>query len=202
MNNEDETADYPMPWWTPFFGRIWKISIIRSLIMFFMSRSRFDLVRDPKKELLMMPIRAGYLFNAGKHEKAYTLAEKMLRLSPDDPSGLINANAIHAGNLLLGHRALERDDTEAAEAYLLAAANIDEYPYIAGYHGPSFNLADKLLERGCEKVVLKYLQKCKRFWPSGEDVLKHWSNEIKLGKKISMAEEQKRWAEQGKESNE
>ena len=90
-------------------------------------------------------------------------------------------NAIHQANIVLGLIALENDNVDKAEKYLVAAALTPGSSQLKGM-GPNMLLAKKLLEAGRRSAVLQYLDGCGSFWRLSFGRLWKWKLEIRTGR--------------------
>jgi hypothetical protein len=88
-------------------------------------------------------------------------------------------NAIHYAHLLLGHRALARNDVETAAKELREAGRTPGSPQLNSF-GPDMSLAAELLARGERDVVLAYLEDCDRFWDAKR--LAVWIADVRAGR--------------------
>ncbi len=100
---------------------------------------------------------------AGDYAKVKKYASEMLTSAVGDSASWNYGNAVHHGNLLLGHAALQEDDLTAAEEYLLKAGKTPGSPQLNSF-GPNMLLAKKLLEKGRKQAVIEYLKLCGVFW--------------------------------------
>lgn len=79
---------------------------------------------------------------------------------------------IHEANDVLGRVALRAGDMTSAKAYLLKSATMPEAAMSEA--GPPMLLAQALLDRGENEVVLQYLESMKRTWKSGAVKIDAW----------------------------
>ena len=106
-------------------------------------------------------------------------AEKFATMMLDnDAAGWNRGNRVHQGNLILGQIALADGNVDEAKSRLLLAGKTDGSPQLNSF-GPNMLLAKELLERGESEVVLEYFALCQKFWKSGSQTLKLWSNDVK-----------------------
>jgi len=127
------------------------------------------------------PLRADIAkaaFKAGDFDKASEYAHQMLKLSG---AGWNSGNNIHYGNIVLGHVALAKGDTETAAAYLIKAGETKGSPQLDSF-GPNMTLAQELLIAGEDEAVLKYLEACGHFWDMDRGRLKKWAEAIHANK--------------------
>jgi hypothetical protein len=117
--------------------------------------------------------------NSGNLETAIGIARSALR-SASDPEHWNYGNAVHYGNLILGHVALRDRDVQEAGRYLLKAARTPGSPQLNSF-GPNMSLARDLLRMDKENVVLRYLDLCRGFWDGHEETLRSWAADIRVG---------------------
>jgi hypothetical protein len=125
-------------------------------------------------------------FGAGELEKAKRYASDLLTTAADSlpqEDGRPDGDAIHHGNLILGRVALREGDIQQAKKHLLEAGKTSGSP-VLGSFGPKMTLAQELLEKGEQEVVLEYFELCKKFWTgaSHHQKLDQWAAEVKKGK--------------------
>lgn len=116
---------------------------------------------------------------AKRWTKAQHYAEQMLLESNRNSA---NENNIHTSNIVLGRVALQRGEIEKAKAYLLKAGDIPESSRLYS-SGPSMSLANELLDKGEQEVVLAYFELCAKFWKTGRNKLSSWSRSVTNGVK-------------------
>jgi tetratricopeptide (TPR) repeat protein len=134
---------------------------------------------------------------AGDYKRAKQLANEML-INNIDTLSFNYGNTIHDANTLLGRIALMEDDLEEARAYLIKSGECPTSPQLSSF-GPTYALAQELLERGEKDIVLDYLDLVYILWadpknidPSDTrmiaynqkkiEVLNKWKEEIIAGK--------------------
>ncbi len=120
-------------------------------------------------------------FKAGKLETAETLAKDLLSQAEKWEKNWNYGNAVHFGNLVLGHVALKRGKTADAKAYLLKAGKISGSPQLNTF-GPNMLLASELLAKGEKDVVLEYLELTRAFWSPDLSKIDEWKPIIEGGK--------------------
>lgn len=91
-----------------------------------------------------------------------------------------HGNAVHYGHTALGLAAFERGEVKEAARRLLLAGATPGSPQLDSF-GPTFVLAQRLLEAGAKAAVLAYLDLCARFWEFGRGRLDAWRREIHQG---------------------
>lgn len=117
---------------------------------------------------------------AGKFDKAKKYALMLLEASVEQPgAGWNYGNAVHHGNLVLGHVALHGDQIDEAEAYLLQAGKTPGSPQLNSF-GPNMSLALALLKRDRKKAVIEYLTLCGKFWKKA--TTDAWIKDIEEGR--------------------
>jgi hypothetical protein len=102
-------------------------------------------------------------FQEEKFQEAKNLALEYLDLARSYQINWNFGNAIHHASLTLGRIALQEGKIEEAKIYLLKAGGTSGSPQLNSF-GPNMILAHELLEKGEDKVVLEYIDLCKRFW--------------------------------------
>lgn len=109
------------------------------------------------------------------------LAQEYLQAAERNPDSLNYGNAIHQANTVLGLLELEGGSVHLAEQFLVAAADTPGSAQLTGF-GPNMLLAKKLLEAGRPTVVLKYLDRCGKFWKLSFGRLWMWKLDIRRGR--------------------
>ncbi len=118
---------------------------------------------------------------AGEFGKAKLFAVELMELRVSSPFFADVGGATHHGNLILGHVALHEGDVDAAERFLLLAGQTAGSPALMSF-GPNMLLAKRLLEKGSSKIVLEYLESCRKFWKLDGGKLDQWTADIKGGR--------------------
>ncbi len=124
--------------------------------------------------------RARIALKKGKDSQAERDARQLLAIAERYQSDWNYGNAIHHGNLILGRVALRSGDVTGARDHLLKAADIEGSPQL-GTFGPNMRLALELLEVGETETVLRYLEKCEKFWEMGSEHIDYWRAQIGHG---------------------
>lgn len=150
-------------------------------------KKRNELLKSAFKEFerayeLADPMRKSYLrqdiakvaIAIGDTDSAKKYANQMLE---DDQEDWNTGNNVHAGNCILGLAALKEDNVEEAKKRLLAAGATKGSPQLNSF-GPNLTLAKALLKKGESKVVLEYLELCRKFWEMGGERLDTWTEDI------------------------
>jgi hypothetical protein len=128
-------------------------------------------------------------YEAEEYEKARIYARRVLASNAasalSGPPGLHGArhadnDAVHAGNTILGLLAMRDGDMEAARNHLVASAPDGGSP-VLGSFGPSMRLAAAMLEAGERDAVLRYFERCGKFWKMGREDLATWTEDVKAG---------------------
>jgi len=114
----------------------------------------------------------------GDLEKAESYSQKLLKDAENFPKDWNYGNAIHVGNLVLGHIALANGDLAEAKNFLPAAGKTPGSPQLDSF-GPNMLLAKALLEKGESAVVLEYFDLCANFWKSETSHLNEWKETVK-----------------------
>lgn len=108
-------------------------------------------------------------------------AQRCLVLASQFSTDWNYGNAVHYGNLALGRSALLNGDVVEARQRLLAAGRTPGSPQL-GDQGPDMTLAQELLARGEQEVVLAYLGLCDHFWIRKEKNRVHeWTEALRTG---------------------
>ncbi|MCP9237639.1 hypothetical protein [Lewinella sp. JB7] len=108
-------------------------------------------------------------------------AREYLRLAQANPHGNSFGNAVHQANTILGLLALEENRIDHAVEYLNAAASTPGSSQLRGF-GPNMLLAQKLLVAGRTRAVLRYLDRCGKFWKLSFGRLWLWKVAIRSGR--------------------
>ena len=119
-------------------------------------------------------------FEVGKIVEAEKYADELLKLAPSYKSDWNYGNAIHKGNIALGRIAVTKNEIAKAKEYLLKAGDTPGSPQLNSF-GSNMTLARDLLEKSENEVVIKYLEKSKKFWELSGDKLDFWIFQINKG---------------------
>jgi len=111
--------------------------------------------------------------DADENLKAQKYAEE---LSQHD-----DGDAIHEANMILGRLALKNGNVEEAKKRLLAAGKTSGSAALSSF-GPTMLLAQELLKKGEQEVVLQYFDECQVFWKSAGSRLDEWRQVVRLGR--------------------
>ncbi len=111
-------------------------------------------------------------------KKAEIYAVELLDASAEAVQNWNYGNAVHHGNLTLGHVALLRGNLDKAENFLLKAGKTPGSPQLNSF-GPNMLLAQELLKKGRKGAVIEYLELCGKFWNNSK--LDQWIAEINEG---------------------
>jgi hypothetical protein len=103
-------------------------------------------------------------------------AQRLLR---DEPQ---SGDAIYIGNLILAQASLDRNDVAAAKQYLLQAADTPS-AHIIEQNGLDVSVARVLFDRGERDTVVEYLNKGRRLWPQGSQIINRWQAAIRGGRR-------------------
>jgi hypothetical protein len=110
------------------------------------------------------------------------LAQRLLKQAASMRTNWNYPNAVHHANLVLGRVSLAKGNLNEARAYLLRAADVKGSPQLSSF-GPNLTLASELLAKGDKATVLKYLNRCRKFWGLGADKTAAWKQAIAVGAK-------------------
>jgi len=127
--------------------------------------------------------KAALLAAENKYAKKYAM--ELLSMAPEFEKNWNYGNAIHDGNLILGRLAFDSGEIEVAKGYLAEAGKTPGSPQLNSF-GPSFELAESLLEKGEKKAVIGYLKACAVFWKDDSDRIEQWIILIENGKKPAL----------------
>ena len=121
-------------------------------------------------------------FVVGKIEDARKYAKELMTLAPKFKENWNYGNAIQDFNLVLGRIAVKEEHLNEAKQFLLEAGKSPGSPQMNSF-GPNMSLAKDLLQKGEQKVVLEYMELCRKFWGKYDfGNLDKWEKEIKEGK--------------------
>jgi hypothetical protein len=109
-----------------------------------------------------------------KFNSAY--AEKLLRENPG------SGDAIYAGNLILAQAALDKNDIASAKTFLLAAGSTPGAHSIE-QNGLDVSVARVLFDRGERDTVAEYLNRGRKLWPQGAQIINRWQTAIRAGRR-------------------
>ena len=115
---------------------------------------------------------------AGNFDQAEKLAADLLNDADRWKDNWNYGNAIHVGNLVLGHVALKRNKVDDAKEFLLKAARTPGSAQLHSF-GPNMLLAKELLAKGERQVVIQYLELSREFWPRPK--IDEWKSAIEKG---------------------
>jgi hypothetical protein len=132
---------------------------------------------EEKKKFYKLSILATAALDEGEPERAKEYAEALLKQAETLPDDWNYGNAVHVGNLVLGHLALAADDLKEAKRFLLAAGNTPGSPQLNSF-GPNMRLAKALLEKGEKEVVIEYFDLCAKFWKPQTPRIAEWKTVV------------------------
>jgi tetratricopeptide (TPR) repeat protein len=136
---------------------------------------------DGPRSMLIEEIAEAAL-RTGDRDKAARRARELLRAADAVPRDWDYGNAVHTGHIVLGKIAAARGRLAVAERHLIAAGDTPGSPQLNSF-GPDLDLARDLLERGCSKTVIAYLNRIAKFWESRRDALARCVREIEAGRR-------------------
>jgi hypothetical protein len=93
-----------------------------------------------------------------------------------------SGDAIYTGNLILAQAALDNNDIANAKRLLLEAAATTGARTIA-QNGLDVSVARLLFDRGERDAVVEYLQRGRKLWPQGAQVISRWEAAIRAGRR-------------------
>ncbi len=129
---------------------------------------------------LMLPKVAKTAVEIQDYSKAKKYADELLVLAKVYSNDLDQGNAIHDANIVLGMVALDNNQVEEANIFLLKAGKTKRSTLLSTY-GPNMMLAKALLARGEKNVVIEYLGSLKHVWEDNNGRLDSWIAAIKGG---------------------
>jgi hypothetical protein len=126
----------------------------------------------------VMVIVASFRINADPWKTKFnsSYAERLLREEPH------SGDAIYVGNLILAQAALDRNDVSNAKQYLLQAAATPS-AHIIEQNGLDVSVARVLFDRGERDTVVEYLNRGRRLWPQGSQIINRWQGAIRAGRR-------------------
>jgi hypothetical protein len=142
-------------------------------------------IAEPSRRLYLLQSLAGAALAAGDKAKAASLARDLMALGDELKSrpgfgADLYSDAMHVGNLVLGHLALEAGDVGQAKEHLLAAGRVPGSPALKSF-GPHMLLAKQLIEKGEREAAVQYFDLCAMFWALERGRLAKWKEEVKRG---------------------
>ena len=130
------------------------------------------------KRYYMLADVAKLAVRAKAFDKARAYATELLSSAVEGLPDWNYGNAVHFGNLVLGHVALEEGRIAAAEEHLILAGETPGSPQLNSF-GPNMSLALGLLKHGQKETVIEYLKLCRAFWKKKR--LDTWIAQIERG---------------------
>ena len=124
--------------------------------------------------LIAMPMDA---FRGGDLISAKRIASDLLEAADDFPDDPAHGAAVHQANITLGEVAFHSGNTDRAEGYLAAAAQVTASPGLS----PDLGLAKELLAKGERTPVRQYLTACGSWWTAGHDRVQRWVATLDAG---------------------
>lgn len=118
-----------------------------------------------------------------RFEQARGLALELLELARTHDLGWMLGKAQYHGHRILGLIALAHGDVAAAERELLHSARSITELELRRF-SPDLDLADALLQRGSNEIVIEFLELCTRFWLPRP--LHHWIAAIRAGERPEL----------------
>ncbi|HEX4438550.1 MAG TPA: hypothetical protein VH854_00675 [Thermoanaerobaculia bacterium] len=117
---------------------------------------------------------------AGSAEKAKAYADESLSLAPRYARDWNYGNAIHKSHIAYGLLALREGDVRRAGEELVSAGDTPGSPQLDSF-GPNMVLARRLAEKGERDAVVRYLDRCRKFWSMDRGRLDSWKSQIAAG---------------------
>jgi beta-lactamase regulating signal transducer with metallopeptidase domain/tetratricopeptide (TPR) repeat protein len=130
-------------------------------------------------KVLLLPRIAKAALAAGELGKAVTYAHQLLEAAEENPA--FRGDNLYEGNLVLGLLAVREGNLDAAEIYLLQAAEAFGF---AGMHrvSPDMSLAKDLLSYGRRDTVLEFLRKGEKVVNTDLLPFSQWIQEMEEGR--------------------
>jgi len=127
-------------------------------------------------------------FEIAEYAKARKYADSLLELARNRHWD--GGNAFHQAHITLGRIALKSGDIEEAKTQLLESTNPPIGDQIMPPHYDlQMSLVRELLEQKQKEVVLRYFDKCEKFWNSSfdKDMLNKWRKFVRKDSPISFS---------------
>ena len=131
-----------------------------------------------EKEFYRLTDNVTVILSQGNMESAKENAEILLKQAESMRDNWNYGNAVHIGNLVLGHVALAAGDLDEAKRFLLAAGKTPGSAQLNTF-GPNMRLAKALLEKGESEVVIEYFDLCAKFWKSKSSHTEEWKAAVR-----------------------
>jgi hypothetical protein len=133
-------------------------------------------------EYLQASLKLRDLLLAGDVIAAEALAPEVLlqaqRFRNSQSTNSLDSENVYNAYDALGRGALQRNDLDAAQKYLVLAATTTGSSRLES-HGPNLSLAKSLLDLGYKEAVVTFLTSCKAWWPNPK--LDLWISQIRAG---------------------
>lgn len=144
-----------------------------------------NMEKFPMKRWYMMTYYCDTAFAANMTNESRESAKRVLDSAKEFKWHWNYGNAIFWGNHTLGRVALKEGSVDSAKDFLMRAGRTPG-SFLLAQEGPSFALAQDLLDRGEKEVVMRFLKECQRFWPAESVSLKQKIEKIKSGQTVSL----------------
>ncbi len=138
----------------------------------------FALLQTDSDRFHMLTQMAPIAVDAGRPRKAVRYAKKLLRHATKFRANWNHGNAVHYAYSALGRVALSAKRIGEAKRHLIASAKTKGSPQLNSF-GPNQDLAAELLARGETKTVIRYLERCRKFWKMGQPQIDAWTMSIR-----------------------
>jgi len=119
----------------------------------------------------VLPHVALAAFDAKAFDKAASYAQETLSYASASSSD--QGSQEYYGNEVMGLLALQKGDIATAKYYLLKSGASVGSKTIAQF-GPNMSLAAGVLAKGETATFLKFLDLCKKLWPTGDLTIRKW----------------------------
>ncbi len=130
-------------------------------------------------------------YNEGNFPKAISYSNELLRLNELVDENWNYGNAIHHSHTIIGLVSLESNDVAEAKKHLLLSSKTPGSPQLDSF-GPTFLLAQRLLNLEEYGTVKKYLMNCRKFWEMDNGRISKWLEQIGAGEKPQFPQFQTR----------
>ena len=116
-------------------------------------------------------------YQNGDHENAKKYANELIRLNKIVERNWNYGNAIHHSHTILGLLCFDEGNISGAINHLVKSSKTPGSPQLDSF-GPRFDLAQKLINAGEVKAVVRFLKNCQKFWEYDKGAVSIWLSEI------------------------
>lgn len=128
-------------------------------------------------------------YNAGNFEVAEKYSRELLRINNVIEENWNHGNAIHHAHTIIGLVRFDDEDIDSAKNHLVKSSKTTGSPQLDSF-GPTFLLAQKMVEAGESESCEKFLNNCSQFWKMDNGRIAEWLKEIERGEIPQMYEYQ------------